>query len=147
MIHGSCLCNAVQFEISEFTGPFELCHCSRCRKSSGSAFAAGIAVRREHYRLISGREMIENFTANTINAPPAYCRSFCRGCGCQVPDPAPLTEVFEIPAGLLDDDPLVRPDRHIFIDYKSNWFDPAEALPQLSKAEIHALRANPGEKL
>jgi len=40
MIPGSCLCGGVRFAIAKAVGPFELCHCRRCRKSSGSAWAA-----------------------------------------------------------------------------------------------------------
>ena len=40
MIMGRCLCGGVRFEIVQAVGPFELCHCNRCRKVSGSAFAA-----------------------------------------------------------------------------------------------------------
>ncbi|MCZ6459403.1 MAG: aldehyde-activating protein, partial [Gammaproteobacteria bacterium] len=39
MYKGQCLCGAVAFEVEEIIGPFELCHCTRCRKSTGSAFA------------------------------------------------------------------------------------------------------------
>ena len=46
MIQGGCLCGGVRFEIDRAVGPFELCHCRRCRKASGSAFMAGIGVRR-----------------------------------------------------------------------------------------------------
>ena len=57
MIQGSCLCGGVKFEITRAVGPFELCHCSRCRKASGSAFAAGLGVLREDFRTT---ENIEN---------------------------------------------------------------------------------------
>jgi hypothetical protein len=140
MIRGSCLCGAVQFEVTELSGPFELCHCSRCRKSSGSAFAAGIGVQREHYTLLTGKDLIGTFTAKLLGSPPAYTRAFCRQCGCQVPTPDETAEFFEIPAGLLDSDPKLRPDKHIFVDCKSTWFDIDGSLPQLDKAQIHALR-------
>jgi hypothetical protein len=39
MMRGSCLCGGVRFEVDRAVGPFELCHCSRCRKASGSALA------------------------------------------------------------------------------------------------------------
>ncbi len=142
MIHGSCLCGAIRFEISELAGPFELCHCNMCRKSSGSAFASGIGVRAEHYTLLAGKNLIETFTTKLVNSPPAYSRSFCRKCGCQIPNPDQATGFFEIPAGLLDCDPQIRPDRHIFVDYKSPWFDIGDSLPQLKKSEIRKLRMN-----
>ncbi len=54
MIRGQCLCGGVQFEIERARGPFELCHCARCRKVSGSAFMAGLGVRTEDFRFVCG---------------------------------------------------------------------------------------------
>ena len=92
MIHGSCLCGAVQFEINRAAGPFELCHCSRCRKSSGSAFVAAIGVQAEDFRLISGRDLIMNYEAPILDRPPAYRTAFCRRCGSPVPDLLPIQD-------------------------------------------------------
>jgi hypothetical protein len=46
----------------------------------------------------------------------------------------------EIPAGLLDDDPGLRPDKHIFVERRSAWFEIADALPRFTKQEIVAER-------
>ena len=40
---GSCLCGGVAFEMSPPFVFFHHCHCSRCQKSSGSAFGASLA--------------------------------------------------------------------------------------------------------
>lgn len=72
MIQGSCLCSQVQFEVSDVVGPFELCHCNRCRKVSGSAFMAGIYAKREGFRFLKGRELIKIFDAPILEKPPAY---------------------------------------------------------------------------
>ena len=36
-----------------------------------------------------------------------------------------------IPAGILDTDPPLRPQRHIFTNYKAGWFAITDALPRL----------------
>ena len=140
MIRGSCLCGEVRFEIDRVVGPFELCHCSRCRKASGSAFVAGLGVRVEDFRLGAGAELIRRYEAPILEHPPPYRIAFCSRCGSPVPDPPPDARWFEIPAGLLDDDPELRPDRHIFIECKSPWFPISDALPQLTKAQLIELR-------
>jgi hypothetical protein len=58
MIRGSCLCGGVRFEITRAIGPFELCHCSRCRKANGSAFVAGLGVKRADFRLVQGSRLV-----------------------------------------------------------------------------------------
>lgn len=140
MIRGSCLCGGVTFQISRAAGPFELCHCSRCRKANGSAFMAGLGVLRQDFELLTGRELIRSFEAPIRNAPPAYRTAFCDRCGSPVPDITSELDWFEIPAGLLDDDPHLRPDKHIFVDVKSPWFTITDELPQLNLADLVALR-------
>ena len=140
MIRGSCLCGEVRFEIDRVVGPFELCHCSRCRKASGSAFVAGLGVRVEDFRLLAGAELVRAYEAPVLETPPPYRSAFCSRCGSPVPDPPPDARWFEIPAGLLDDDPELRPDRHIFIECKSPWFPISDALQQLTKAQLIELR-------
>jgi hypothetical protein len=147
MIHGSCLCGGVRFEIGKAAGPFELCHCHRCRKSTGSAFFSGLYVRLEDFRLVAGNELITDYEAPILREPPAYRVSFCSRCGSQVPNPGrqiPRTRgrsgLIEIPAGLLDDDPGVKPDKHIFTDVKSPWFEIADDLPQYDLASLMRLR-------
>ena len=49
-IRGSCLCGVFEFEISRAAGPFEICHCTRCRKRSGAAGLPMIGVEaRERF--------------------------------------------------------------------------------------------------
>jgi len=140
MLRGGCLCGAVRFEIDRAAGPFELCHCSRCRKVSGSAFMAGIGVRAAEFRLLAGAGAIRRYDAPILEAPPAYRVAFCTTCGSPVPDWPTDAAWLEIPAGLLDDDPGLRPDKHIFVECKSAWFEIADALPRMTKREIVAER-------
>jgi len=142
MIRGCCLCGRVTFEITRAVGPFELCHCSRCRKASGSAFTSTVGVRRDDFHLTSGREVIQAYEAPVREAPPGYRTYFCGRCGSPVPNPNPETRWFEIPAGALDDDPQLRPDRHIFVELKSPWFSIADKLPQLDRAALARLRSS-----
>ena len=81
-----------------------------------------------------------SFEAPILEFPPAYRTSFCSRCGSPVPDPRPGEDWFEIPAGLLDDDPLLRPDKHIFVDRKSPWFEIHDTLPQLTRLGLYRLR-------
>jgi hypothetical protein len=141
MIRGSCLCGGVRFELTRAVGPLELCHCSRCRKVSGSAFIAGIGVRREDFRWLAGEALVRSYDAPILEAPPAYRSTFCSRCGSPVPDPTNDAPWFEIAAGLLDDDPGLRPDRHIMVNCKSPWYEIADALPQLDTAALIALRS------
>jgi hypothetical protein len=126
-IRGSCLCGLVSYEI---TGSFRgsgHCHCSRCRKSHGAAFATWAHVDPEQFRWISGVESIERYESS-----PGLERCFCTKCG------SPLVathsgKVREVVLGTVDGDPGVRPSEHIFVGSKAPWYEIADALPQFEK--------------
>tara|TARA_Y100001934_G_C11858845_1_gene543234 strand:+ start:146 stop:586 length:441 start_codon:yes stop_codon:yes gene_type:complete len=139
-ITGSCLCGAVRIEIDEVAGPLELCHCNRCRKLAGSAFLAAIEVRAEHFRFIAGQDQIDTYDAPILHAPPAYQSCFCRNCGSTTPSPIVDGEFLEVPAGMLDDDPGIKPDKHILIEHRASWHEIEDDLPQLTGPQIHAER-------
>ena len=141
MIEGGCLCGAIRFSIEKFVGPFELCHCSRCRKASGSAFVSGIGVRPSDFSWISGRDEVRTFEAPVIEQPPGYRTSFCEQCGSPAPHFDPGDDWFELRAGLLDGEPEISPDRHIFIECGSTWYEIADDLPQLTKRDVIRLRS------
>ena len=71
---------------------------------------------------------------------PPYRASFCRRCGSPVPDPPPDSEWFEIPAGLLDGDPGLRPDKHILVELRAPWYEITDSLPRFDRARLRALR-------
>ena len=87
VIRGSCLCGSVEFAIERVVGPFELCHCPRCRKASGSAFVAAVGVQAAGFRLLAGADLIRTYEAPIRERPPAYRVAFCVRCGSPVPDP------------------------------------------------------------
>ena len=59
MLEGSCLCNAVRYEIHGELGPIVMCHCSRCRKANGSAFATNASVSTSAFHLVQGQEALD----------------------------------------------------------------------------------------
>ena len=140
MIKGECLCGAVQFEAAFVVEPFELCHCSRCRKSTGSAYAAIIRVAVEGFRFSSGANRIRSFELPVVERPPGYQRFFCENCGSPVPNPHPTGEWLAIPAGCLKTNAGLFPTRHIYVERKADWDRLTDGLPQFTKEQIHSLR-------
>jgi hypothetical protein len=56
MHEGSCLCGRVRYEVTGDIGDFGYCHCTSCRKASGTAHAANAPVQRSDFVLTSGAE-------------------------------------------------------------------------------------------
>ena len=81
MLRGHCLCEGVRFEVAEAVGPFELCHCPRCRRVSGGTCLAGLGVRVSDFELLSGADLIRTYDAPILECPPAYRVAFCSRCG------------------------------------------------------------------
>lgn len=140
MIAGSCLCGGIRFEVEEIVGPFELCHCRRCRKVSGSAFRATVGVRRQGFRFTLGEDLVQTFETPVVEAPPAYAVAWCVRCGSPVPQVPKTGDWFELDAGLLDDDLPLAPDKHIFIECAANWDRIVDDLPGYDKPSLMALR-------
>jgi len=134
---GGCLCGAVQYYAGPLTGPFELCHCKRCQRVSGSAFAAGVRVGE--VRFITGAEQVRHVELPVRESPPAYRHTFCGVCGSPVPDPRTTADQ-EIAAGGLEQLPLT-PDRHIYVERMASWAHVDDGVPKLTKAGIRELRA------
>jgi hypothetical protein len=108
---------------------------------SGSAYLTWLSVRREDFRFVEGVDLVRTYERPVSESPPPYDTSFCTRCGSQVPNPAKIRDpVFEIPAGALDDDPVIRPDKHIYTEFKAPWDEIADDLPQMTKKEIQASR-------
>jgi hypothetical protein len=82
---GSCLCGAVRYEASGTPKAFDLCHCSRCRKSSGSAFVAELVFDASEFRWARGESLVRTYEAPVRERPPGYRRTFCAVCGGPVP--------------------------------------------------------------
>jgi hypothetical protein len=138
-ISGRCLCGAVQFEIDGRLGPAIYCHCSQCRRASGSAFAANASVRARYLRFRSGRETIREYESS-----PGKFRAFCSRCGSPIysrlaADP----ETFRIRLGTLDGDPGRRPLSHFWVGSKAVWHEITDELPQ-NAADVPADGRNDG---
>jgi hypothetical protein len=122
MIRGSCLCGAVRYEA---LGPFveaHHCHCSKCRKQHGAAFATYAACKARSLK-IEGGEHVAVFAST-----PEVRRSFCRTCGSSLffaHEAAP--KLVWVAAGTLDDrdaaeGALPVPDAHVFASSKARWW-------------------------
>lgn len=122
---GSCLCGAVRYE---FTGDFQgffLCHCSRCRKGTGSAHAANLFSASTEIEWLAGEASIRTFRVEGTR----HQRSFCVECGSAVPRLHPHGGLVA-PAGSLDTPLSVRPTAHICLASKADWDDRLEDAPK-----------------
>lgn len=126
LVTGGCLCGGVRFEVQ---GPFiraNHCHCSRCRRHSGTAVLTQGRVWREQFRLLAGAGLIR-----TYGRGEGAVKAFCTVCGSSLfggtwPDGPQVS----IRLGAIDGDPGIRPEFHTFVDSKAPWDEITDDLPQ-----------------
>ncbi len=58
MYRGSCLCGAVTLALQGSIESIIHCHCSRCRKSTGSAYATNGFIEKSALIINSGEQQI-----------------------------------------------------------------------------------------
>ena len=123
MPHGSCLCGAVSFDVTEPLRPPDACHCSQCRKQSGHVWAA-TDVAREALSL-QGAEALTWFQSSE-----KIRRGFCRVCGSVLFWDPPARGRIAVAMGAFDSPTETRLAKHIFVADKGDYYDIADGLPQ-----------------
>lgn len=126
-VKGSCLCGEVEYEFVDGVRTFQYCHCSRCRKFTGSAHAANIIVTPDSFRWTKGEEFVGRYE---VPEATYHATAFCKKCGSSLPWQNKTGSAVIIPAGTLDDDPGVRPRQNIFFASRAPWYEDASSLPK-----------------
>ncbi len=125
-LRGSCLCGGVRYEITgPLTGALN-CHCSTCRKAHGAAFRSRARVEAADFRWLQGEDLVTYYESS-----PGNHRGFCRVCGTALLSRFDFDRSqYGIALGPLDDDPGLKPERHVFVGSKAPWHDITDDLPR-----------------
>ena len=127
---GSCLCGAIQYGFDSLESEMANCHCTMCRKFHGAAFATFATVQCNDLTWHKGNDFLVSYRADN-----GTTRQFCQQCGSSLTFSSPNapSETIEIAVASVDVDLEVKPDAHIFADFKANWYDIDETLPVYSE--------------
>jgi hypothetical protein len=130
MQSGSCLCGAVKYEIAGELSPIQLCHCSMCRRSSGTAFASNMPVRAIDLCIVAGEAALKAYESR-----PGKHRVFCGECGSPIfsrsrGDPS----MVRVRAGTLHDPAPTHAAFHFHVASKASWLPITDDLPQYPAA-------------
>lgn len=131
MYRGTCLCGQVAVQVDGNITDIIHCHCSLCRKNSGTAYATNGFVNTDEFVIIKGEENLSHFSFK-----PGKYRHFCRTCGSPIyssndQNPAQI----RLRLGLLDSDISERPISHNFVTSKANWDELDAELPRYDSFE------------
>jgi hypothetical protein len=118
-MNGTCLCGSVSFALTHPPEKLYQCHCSLCRKQSGSAANAAALVLSEHLSWVSGKELVSTYVK-----PTGFRSDFCSRCGSPVPNDIRGTLYVWVPAGLLEDTRKMQVAVHLSLASKASWEPP-----------------------
>lgn len=119
-ITGSCLCKQVIYEITGPVEAFHWCHCSRCRKETGSAHAANLFTRPGGVKWLRGEQWVKRFD---LPEAKRFSRAFCSHCGSPAPYLNRTGTHMIVPAGTLDADPGAVPQDNIHWNSRAPWYE------------------------
>ena len=122
---GSCICGEVVFEVD---GPFDhflSCHCSRCRKATGTAHSCEVIVKASAVRWLRGEGSVTRFD---LPQARSFATAFCKHCGSPMPHLTRSGREAIIHAGAFDAPLGAAPYRHVHWASRANWYRHGEEL-------------------
>ncbi|TQV67998.1 GFA family protein [Exilibacterium tricleocarpae] len=123
-INGSCVCGAIEFEAELIPGMVFNCHCSRCRKSHGAAFATQAFARRETLRFIRGKEHLREYDST------GGIRAFCSHCGSRLMNFAKDGgDYLSIALACVDSAHDAKPVADVCVNSKVDWQPLSDTIP------------------
>lgn len=130
ILRGGCLCGSVQYEISGEPRAFYHCHCTRCRKATGSGHASNLFLKPGAIKWLKGEELIKSYK---VPEAKRFTNCFCTVCGGRVPRFVKETHSVAIPAGSLDSEPPIQPQARIFWGSRASWSCSDNVLPTFAE--------------
>jgi len=95
-MQGSCLCSAVKFSLAYSPITYYRCHCSLCRRQTGTESNYATLVHNSDFSWVTGEASIHSWSKAS-----GYRNDFCRHCGSTVPNPLAAVPYIWVPLGLL----------------------------------------------
>ena len=125
LLAGRCLCGAVHYAVKdEFVYALN-CHCSNCRRSTGSAFKPFAGIERDKLCITEGEDSLLIFGDERAGHDVR-----CKRCGSLMFSVVRQGEYVHVTLGTLTDPPTMRPTAHIFVGSKASWYSITDQLPQ-----------------
>jgi hypothetical protein len=126
---GQCLCRAVAFQVADEFEYAMNCHCSNCRRTTGSAFKPMAGIAANKLNLVRGTDVLLNY--GDADARDVHCQR----CGSLLYSLVRDGQYVHVPLGVLEDNPGIRPTHHIYVGSKAPWFEITDGLPQYDELD------------
>jgi hypothetical protein len=114
---GGCQCGAIRYRLNGEPVFLTICHCSECKRQSGSAFGMSLRMRRSDVE-VTGEP--RRWTRSSDSGNPVVC-AFCETCGTRVWHEPAVPGFVHIKPGTLDDFSTLAPSYESWTVRKSPW--------------------------
>lgn len=128
-ITGQCFCRAVTYQVADDFAYAMNCHCSGCRRATGSAFKPMAGISIERIAVVAGKDHLMRYGDDAAHD------LHCGTCGSFLYSVVRDGTFAHVSMGTLVDTPGIRPTTHIFVGSKADWFEITDDLPQYQEFE------------
>ena len=130
MYTGHCLCERVRFGFESNPTDVSSCHCSICRRITGSAFGTYVQVSEAELTLSCGVDELSDYEISSRSST-----QFCRNCGSTLfARLADFPEFVYVYLGAIDEGSDIRLMYHEYVGSKASWFEILDSLPQFERS-------------
>jgi hypothetical protein len=130
LLEGGCLCGKIRYAVRGASVSKNICHCTQCRRQTGSALPAFVSYRLEQLSVLRGEP-------KTFRASPKAERKFCGDCGSPLfwlPDDRSGVDVF---LGTLDAaETVARPEYAIWAVHAMPWLGELRDIKSYQRSRL-----------
>ena len=115
-LRGQCSCGAVEFKFSTEALLAYQCHCSICRKATGSAFSTTLVAPESSFAWTRGEDRVSSYSKDS-----GYKVNFCSHCGSPVPNKFRSFPLYSVPVGSIDESPNIDVVAKLHLGSRARW--------------------------
>jgi len=117
-----CACGAIRFEVRGAPLNAAICHCSQCKKITGSPMFMAPAFKKADV-------VMERGEPKWFESSDIAKRGFCENCGSSLFFKFNNTDTIDVLIGAFDNPGGIQPTDHLWVSNKLPWLDVDESMP------------------
>ena len=132
-IDGACACGAIRIEGEADPKTVQICHCTDCQTSTGSAFRVSIPVPGATFKM-TGRPA--TYIKTTADSGKPRVQAFCPTCGSPIYSTSPgegQQASYMVRVGILRQRDQLAPQRQQWFRSARPWVTTLDSLPKSEK--------------
>ena len=130
-MNGSCLCGKVEFTVEIAEKEVDSCHCSMCRKWSGSPALA--VTSSQPIKILQNEDSVEVYSSSDWAE-----RAFCKSCGTHLYYRLKEAPFWSVPVGTLKDQSDFKFTKQIYVDHKPDYYEFANSTEMMTEKQVLA---------